>query len=163
MRINRDVIVAIVLLVLCATLYAASYSIRQTSYGTIGSELWPRIVIIVLTIFTLIYFVISLRMPPPPAGDDTDGGGLAGFYASYRNPIWCFVAYGAFLAVLPYVGMLVGGILFVFTALTLLGEWRPRTVAVHGAIAVGTVGAMWALFTFGLRVILPEGELFRTW
>ena len=31
---------------------------------------------------------------------------------------------------------------------------------VNGAIALLTVGSMWALFTFGLMVILPEGEIF---
>ena len=68
-----------------------------------------------------------------------------------------------FLAPLDYLGMLIGGILFVFLLLNLLGGWRPKQLAIHGAIAVSTMGAMWAVFTFGLRVILPEGEILRIW
>jgi len=49
--------------------------------------------------------------------------------------------------------------LFVFFALTFLGSLELRLVPIHAAVAVGTVGAMWAIFTFGLRVFLPEGEL----
>jgi hypothetical protein len=30
----------------------------------------------------------------------------------------------------------------------------------HAIIAIVSVGAMWALFTFGLRVLLPRGEIF---
>ncbi len=39
----------------------------------------------------------------------------------------------------------------------------PAKCAIHGAIAAATMGAMWAVFTFGLRVILPEGEILRIW
>ena len=71
--------------------------------------------------------------------------------------------YGLFLIGLPYVGILVAGILFVFIVLNLMGGWRPLQLVVHGIIAVGTMGSMWAIFTFALQVILPEGELFRIW
>jgi predicted membrane-bound spermidine synthase len=71
--------------------------------------------------------------------------------------------YGLFLITLPYLGMLIGSTLFVFLLLNLLGGWNPGRVAVHGVIAVSAMGAMWAVFTFGLRVILPEGEILRIW
>ena len=69
----------------------------------------------------------------------------------------------AFVATLPVLGMLIGGFLFVFLALSALGPARlaVRPLAIHGAIAALAVGLMWAIFTFGLRVILPEGELLR--
>jgi len=34
-------------------------------------------------------------------------------------------------------------------------------MVMHGVIAIVSVGAMWSIFTFGLRVMLPEGELFK--
>jgi predicted membrane-bound spermidine synthase len=58
--------------------------------------------------------------------------------------------------VIPYLGMLVGGMLFVFLLLSALGGWRP--ILLHAAIALISVGGMWTLFTFALRVILPRGE-----
>ena len=59
----------------------------------------------------------------------------------------------------PWVGMLIGGVGFVFMLLNALGGWKPKQLALHGAIALVTVGGMWALFTFGLHVLLPPGEI----
>ena len=60
---------------------------------------------------------------------------------------------------LPVLGMLLDGMLFVFLLQSALGGWSPRKLALHAAIAVLTVGGMWSLFTFGLNVLLPTGEL----
>ncbi len=163
MRINRDAVVAVILLLISGVFFAATFTIRETSYGTIGSELWPRIVILSLAFFTSVHLIGSLRRGPEEDSDQEGASGLGGFFATYRNPIWCFVIFGAFLATLPYLGMLIGGVLFVFVTLTVLGDHDPRSLAIHGAIALGTVGAMWAVFTFALRVILPEGEILRIW
>ncbi len=157
-RINRDTAAAIFLLVLCGVLFSASFFIRDMGYEGLGSEVWPRIVLVVATALSLLYLVRSV-VSPPVAGD-AGPAGLMGWYATYRNAIWCFVAFGLFLVTLPYLGMLIGGVLFVFVVLTLLGGWDARALATHGAIALLSVGAMWAIFTFGLRVILPEGEIF---
>ncbi|MEL6374695.1 MAG: hypothetical protein AAFR04_12090 [Pseudomonadota bacterium] len=91
-------------------------------------------------------------------GDDTPQG-VVGWLAYFLNPILCFALYFGFLATLPYFGTLIGGTLLVFALLTVLGGISLRAVALHAAIAVLSVGAMWALFTFGLRVLLPRGEL----
>lgn len=165
MRVSRDVVIAVLLLLFCGAFYAATFTIRQTSYGTVGSEIWPRMILVFLTGLTIVYLVGSLRTPPAEATESVraPGSALGRFYATYRNPISCFAAFAVFLATLPYLGMLIGGVLFVFAALTLMGGWRPRDVGVHGLIALGTVGAMWAIFTFGLGVILPEGEILRVW
>ena len=51
-------------------------------------------------------------------------GGAAGFYGYWRNVIWCFVLFGAYLVAIPYVGMAVGGAAFVFLLLSALGGLR---------------------------------------
>jgi len=56
--------------------------------------------------------------------------------------------------------MLLGGILFVFLALTVMGERTMRNHLLHATIAIVSVGLMWSIFTYGIGVILPEGELF---
>ena len=61
MRLNQDSIIAILLLLMCGVFIAATFTIRETSYGTIGSELWPRIILAAMTVICLIYLVISLR------------------------------------------------------------------------------------------------------
>ena len=70
--------------------------------------------------------------------------------------IWCFVLFGGYLLAIPYVGMLIGGVIFVFALLTALGGVRASLL--HAAIAVISVGGMWAVFTFALEVILPTGR-----
>jgi tripartite tricarboxylate transporter TctB family protein len=161
-RINRDVIAALFLVATTSVFFAATFSIRVTSYGTVGSDVWPRTILVGLGALCVLYLVNSLRglydtEEKPP------GGGLKGWFSTYRNALWCFVMYGLFLITLPFLGILIGGVLFVWIVLNLMGGWRPALLAMHGAVAVGTVGAMWAIFTFGLRVILPEGELIRFW
>ena len=161
-RINRDVVIAVVLVLFTAVFYGATYTIKKTSYGTVGSEVWPRAILIALGTLCLIYLINSWRDRHETQGARR-GGGWKGWFSTYRNALLCFVMYALFLATLDYLGMLIGGILFVFLLLNLLGGWRPKQLAIHGAIAVSTMGAMWAVFTFGLRVILPEGEILRIW
>lgn len=164
MRVHREAVVAVVLLLLCGAFFAATFMIRETSYGTIGSELWPRMVIVVLAFFTAVHLIASLRAEPEErAPDEGLRARREGFYATYRNPIWSFATFAVFLVALPYLGMLIGGVLFVFATLSILGEHDGRSLAIHGVIALATVGAMWAIFTFALHVILPEGEIVRFW
>ena len=53
--------------------------------------------------------------------------------------------------------------LFVFGLLTFLGGFSIKKSTNHLIISVVTIGVMWSIFTFGLKVILPEGELIRIW
>ena len=53
----------------------------------------------------------------------------------------------------------IGGSLLVFLLMTVLGGAAPRQLVLHAVIAVLSVGAMWSVFTFGLRVLLPRGEI----
>ena len=163
--INRDTLCAIVLLLLCATFFWASTSIQDMGYESMRSEVWPRLILSVLTFFNLIYLARSLRGPLQETRDDPDRvlprpAGTS-WLSYYRNVISCFVLFGLFLISLPYLGMLIGGVLFVFITLCVLGGWSWRNVFKHAAIAVLAVGGMWALFTYGLHVILPEGEILR--
>lgn len=178
--ISRDVLVAVFLLVVCGIFWVASYDIRTPDYGQLSPATWPRIIIVVMTFLSLIYFVLSVRearhtaMEPvamAPATAETSEAaqsneseslrqpGIAGFYAYWKNVIWCFVLFGLYLWTMPYLGMLVGAMLFVFLLLSALGGWQPRQLVLHALIALVTVGGMWSLFTFGLDVRLPRGEL----
>lgn len=156
--INRDTAVAVFLLLFSGVFYAASFQIEQTSYATIGAEVWPRLILAVLFVLSTIYLFQSVRM-----GGGETAKQEAGFFARYRNAILCYGLFLAFLLTLDIFGMLLGGIAFVFLALSLLGERRPKQLAIHAGVAVVSVGAMWAIFTFALRVILPEGIILSIW
>jgi hypothetical protein len=172
--LSRDVISAIVLLVICGILWNASLDIREPDYGQLSPATWPRIIIGVMTLLSLIFLVQSLRAARDPQVEDTDttsfdspqpagpqhGGGLVNFYQYWRNVIWCFGLFGLYLYTMPWLGMLIGALAFVFLLLNTLGGWSMRNLLLHGAIAIATVGSMWALFTYGLGVLLPSGTLF---
>jgi len=166
-RLSRDAVIAIVLLMFCGVMYWASLEIREPDYGVLMPSTWPRIIIVLLAFLSAIYLVQSLRQD---ASQDVDadpsspsapaGGGLGGWFQHWRNPIFCFVLFFGYLAVMPYVGMLVAGISFVFLLCTVLGGWDGKKPMLHLVIAVVAVGGMWSLFTYGLGVLLPSGELF---
>lgn len=155
-RINRDVIVAIVLLLGCAAFTVASFDIDPALFDQMSSALWPRAILAPLTLLSLIYLVKSIADIPV---ERVSRGGLTGWFQYYRNPIICFGLFFVFLASMPLLGMLLGGLLFVFLMLSVLGGIAPRQILVHALISIAAVGVMWSIFTFGLGVILPEGEL----
>jgi hypothetical protein len=174
MPLNRDALLAVVLLVICGIFWQQSFEIREPDYAQMSPAVWPRAVLAILSLLCLIYLVRSLRPGPrepmhglfeepaeePDAGPNGGPGGVKGFLAHWRNVIWCFALFLAYLWTMPFLGMLVGGMLFVFLLLNALGGWSPRLMALHAVIAVVTIGGMWSLFTFGLRVFLPTGSLF---
>ena len=166
-RLNRDAVIAIVLLMACGVLFWSTFSIRVPDYGQLKPSTWPRVVLGALTLLNVIYLIQSLRQGPAAKDDhdeDDDGParapGLIGWIAYWRNPIWCFALFFAYLATLPVLGSLIGGVLFVFTLLGALGGWSPRNLVQHSALALISVGGMWGIFTYGLGVILPPGEIF---
>lgn len=161
MRISQDTVTAIVLLLLCGGFWAATYQVPDMGYQTMGSVVWPRIILAVLAIMSLIYLVTSLRTGPDQRAEQDAGrkSGIVGWFRHHRNPIICFALFFLFLVTLPLLGMLLGGVAFVFLLLTILGDRSPRAIVLHAAIAIAMVGAMWSVFTFALRVILPAGAI----
>jgi putative tricarboxylic transport membrane protein len=159
-RVNRDTVAAILLLVGSGVLLVASFDIREPDYGQLSPAAWPRTVVGILTVLSLIYLVQSIRRGMPEQPAETEARGISVWFAHWRNVFWVFALFLAYLLTLPALGMLVGGIAFVFLMLNALGGWSPGKLALHGAIAVLTIGGMWALFTYALGVLLPRGELF---
>ena len=162
--LNRDTIVSILLLLFCGFLIWAGAQIRDPQFGELSPAAWPKAVTYVLTAFCLIYFLQSIRAgaDEPAEADPERQPGLGGWLRYYANPIACFALYFLFLLTLPYLGTLVGGVLLVFALLSLLGGIGPMQLFVHGLIAAISVGLMWSIFTFGLGVLLPRGDLFQS-
>lgn len=156
-KLNRDTITAILLLLLCGVMFWQTFHIREVPFSQVGSEVWPRFVLVLLTLLCLVYLFRSIS-DPPVAGEPFR---LSSWLKRYRNPLICFAMFFVFLLALPYTGMLLTGILFVFITQTLIGGAQPRRLIVHAAVSVFAVGGMWALFTYALGVFLPPGELFN--
>jgi hypothetical protein len=159
-RVNRDTVVAILLLVGCGVLLDASFDIREPDYGQLSPAAWPRTIVGILAFLSVIYLVQSIRDGASGEPVEKAKHDFRQWIHQWRNVFFVFVLFLAYLIALPWLGMLVGGVSFVFLLLNALGGWSPRQLALHAAIAAVSVGGMWSVFTFGLGVILPPGELF---
>ena len=161
-RLNRDTVIAIILMVFCGIFFWASFSIREPDYGVLPPSAWPRVVLVALSVLTVLYFVQSIRRTRTfDDSSSTAGKGLKHWFSIWQNPIWCFVLFFGYVASLPVLGMLIGGVTFVFLLQCVLGGWSPRNLVVHALVALATVGGMWCIFTFGLGVLLLPGEIFN--
>ncbi len=157
-RLNRDTIIAMFLLIVWSVFLWASFDIRIVEYGTMEANVWPKGVLAILYVLTAIYLFQSIREGAGPPPDEPFSIGR--WLRTYRNPIWCFALYLVFLLTLPIFGMLIGGILLVFMLLNILGDRTPRDIAIHAVIAIVSIGGMWSIFTFALRVIMPPSMFF---
>lgn len=160
-RLNQDAIIAIFLILASGVLFWSTFSIRTPDYGVLSPAVWPQVIIIALGILSVLYLIQSLKK-----GADEEGlpegrePGLRGWFLYWKNPILCFVLFLAYLLTLPVLGSLIGGVLFVFILMSLLGGLTRETVIMHAALSLATVGGMWLIFTYGLDVILPQGVIF---
>ncbi len=154
-RLNLDSIVAAVLLLGGGVLFWDTFEWRRTPYSTLASSVWPRFVLVIFFALCAVYLVRSLRQGPGADAERSFGAWLV----HYRNPLWCYGLFLAFLVTMPYLGMLVGGTLFVWLVQAAVGERSPRAQLRHAAIAIGSVGFMWLIFTYAIGVILPSGSL----
>lgn len=153
-RVNADVVIALLLLVLSSVLFVETFTYERVYLAIIGAKLWPRIVVVLIFILAAIYLVQSLRAPversPVRPGS---------WLKANRNIIAVFALYGLLVIALPYLGLLLAGTAFVFATLRAIGQPGSRAILVDAAVAVISVGAMWAVFTFALGVVLPAGEI----
>jgi len=159
-RINRDVVIAAVLLLFCGVFFWASFEIRQPDYGVLLPSTWPRVVLGALTFLSMLYLFQSLRQSPTETGGEEETfqpKSIAEWYTHWRNVIGCFALFLGYLLALPILGMLLAGILFVFVLLGFMGGWAPRNLLMHAAVAILAIGSVWSLFTFALGVLLPPG------
>jgi putative tricarboxylic transport membrane protein len=154
-RLNRDSVVAAALLIASGVLFWDTFQWRRTPYATMASSIWPRFVLVVFFALCAVYFIRSLQ-----AGATGEAkASLTGWLAYYRNPLWCYGLFLLFLVAIPYIGMLVGGVLFVWAVQAAVGDRALRAQWRHAAIAVASVGVMWLIFTYAIGVILPAGRL----
>ena len=159
MRITRDLCVSFLLVALCVVSFGATDYIRQPSYASISARLWPRITLALMLGIVLIYFAQSVVQAVRLPAQSERQLQATTFWQRHGNALITFALFFAFLALLPVLGMLLDGIAFVFILQAVLGETGGRATVRHALVAIITVGAMWALFTYWLGVIMPTGMI----
>lgn len=159
MRVTKDLCISTLLMVFCIVGFAATGYIRQPSYASISARLWPRITLALLLGIVLLYFLQSVVQSRKPSGIRVEELGALMVWRRHGNALLTFALFFVFLLLLPVLGMLLDGIAFVFVLQAALGETGVRATVRHALIAIVTVGAMWALFTYWLGVIMPTGMI----
>ena len=162
MNIKKDTIVAISLLLFCGIMINSSFDIEDPGYQGMKASFWPTIVLCLLSIMCLVMLIKSVVTEAENNLNSNDTNIINVFF-KFKNALICFLMFVIFLAFLDYLGMLIGGVLFVFGLLTMLGGFEFKKIIKHFIISIITIGIMWSIFTFGLKVILPEGEILRIW
>tara|TARA_B100000676_G_C17900445_1_gene744238 strand:- start:103 stop:591 length:489 start_codon:yes stop_codon:yes gene_type:complete len=162
MNIKKDTIVAIFLLLFCGIMINSSFDIEDPGYQGMKASFWPTIVLCLLSIMCLVMLIKSVVTEAENNLNSNDTN-LTNVFFKFKNASICFLMFVLFLAFLDYLGMLIGGVLFVFGLLTMLGGFELKKIINHFIISIITIGIMWSIFTFGLKVILPEGEILRIW
>ena len=162
MNIKKDTIVAIFLLLFCGIMINSSFDIEDPGYQGMKASFWPTIVLCLLSIMCLVMLIKSVVTEAENNLHSNDTN-LTNVFFKFKNASICFLMFVLFLAFLDYLGMLIGGVLFVFGLLTMLGGFELKKIINHFIISIITIGIMWSIFTFGLKVILPEGEILRIW
>ncbi len=159
-RLNKDAVIAIVLLLASGIFFWSTFSIRIPDYGVLSPAAWPRVIIIALAGLSFVYLIQSLKAGAPAEEKPIRDPGVKAWFIHWQNPIYCFSLFLFYLLTLPILGSLIGGVIFVFTLMSILGGISGQKVILHAFLSLLTVGGMWCIFTFGLGVILPTGVIF---
>ena len=89
----------------------SSYYIEDPGYQGMKASYWPRIILWLLSIMSLVMLVKSFASKV----DSINAGSFSQInYMQFKNALICFGMFIIFLTFLEYLGMLLGGILFVF-------------------------------------------------
>ena len=158
---KSDIIIAIFLLCFSGIMINDASNIRDLGFEGMKADAWPRVVLWLLVVMSSVMLGKSYIQLKTEGHKDNNTFQVN--FSKFKNAFICFGMFLFFLSTLDYLGMLLGGIAFVFGLLTFLGGFSLNLIIKHLTISVLSIGFMWMVFTFGLRVILPEGEILRVW
>jgi hypothetical protein len=153
--LGRDGIAALVILAGAAGLYALTLGLQHNPLVPIGPAFYPRIVIgltAVLALWVLVADVLAHRGRRPAAP-------AAAGRPNYPLVLASFLAFGAYVLALPYLGFRVATLAYVAGAAALLARPRgARGWAKVLVLAVLTTFITYFAFEHYLLVLLPRGR-----
>ena len=157
---GRDGIVGLVCLAISLWLLALTLSLPPAVIVPIGPAFYPRVVLCLLALLSLILIVLDVRQMrlARAGGTPLPAPAVTGPAPNYRLVLATFVEFGIYIALLPPLGFRIATFLFVL-ALQATLEW-PRSTK-HWALAVvvaaATSIACHLIFEDYLSVLLPRG------
>ena len=105
---SKDTIAALCLIMACGGLMLASLDIREPDYGVLSPAAWPRLIIVIMGVLSVIFFLQSAfgngqnRDAAIAAVKDAQSRpkGIVEFLQYWRNVFAVFITFGLFLLIL---------------------------------------------------------------
>ena len=155
LMLTKDRALALALLLMVAVMWVESGDIRPpTSWQPYGSALFPRILLVVIGLLSLLILVRSLwvKVPERPGAKQL----LTEWFQSRRTILALFLLFGLYAALLPVVGYIAATMGFLAASLALLMGTNSRRTWMINLTLSGTLAlVIFVVFRYGLNVWLP--------
>ena len=155
LTLTKDRALTLVLLLIVAVMWVESGNIRPpTSWQPYGSALFPRILLVVTGLLSLLILVRSLLVGAPARTQPRRSFGE--WLAHNRTVLSLFLLFGLYAALLPLIGYIIATLAFLVSSLgLLLGIDSRRKWIINLAVSCTLVPLVFVIFRFGLNVWLP--------
>ena len=155
MTLSRDSISGLICLVISLAMLVMTIGLPPASMVPIGPALYPRVVLSVTAILSVMLIWIDVRAARTNAVVAPVSSAPA---PNYRLVLATFVLFGLYIALMPKVGFRISTFLFVL-ALQITLEWpkSPMRWLITALVAIGTAAACHFVFDSYLQVLLPRG------
>lgn len=153
MRVKTgDFVMALVLLAVTAALYHQSTTINTAMIYALGPVFFPRIIMAVTGLLSVVLIVQSVSFKPAAAGKRAKQAfDREGFI--YRWGLTALLV--AYLLALPLLGYAAATIPFLFAGMALLGPRKYKDLAIYAAVALGITFGLQFIFATLLKLFLP--------
>lgn len=155
LTLTKDRALALALLLIVAVMWVESGDIRPpTSWQPYGSALFPRILLVVIGLLSLLILVRSLLVKVPERAGAKQL--IHEWFQSRRTILALFLLFGLYAALLPVVGYIAATIGFLVASLALLmGINTRRKWMINLTLSCTLAMVIFVVFRYGLNVWLP--------
>lgn len=155
LTLTKDRALALALLLIVAVMWVESGDIRPpTSWQPYGSALFPRILLVVVGLLSLMILVRSFLVKVPERAGAKQL--ITEWFQSRRTILGLFFLFGLYAALLPVVGYIAATASFLVTSLALLmGINTQRKWIINLTLSFVLTLVIFVVFRYGLNVWLP--------
>lgn len=155
LMLTKDRALALAMMLMAGILLVESGNIPPpTSWQPYGSALFPRILLVVIAVLSLLILIRSLLVATQRS--DTPRRTFPQWLAHNCTVLGLFLLFGLYAALLPLVGYIAATLGFLVVAFALLlGIDTRRKWIINLAVSGILVPLVYVIFRFGLNVWLP--------
>jgi len=155
LTLTKDRALALAMVLIVAVMWVESGDISPpTSWQPYGSALFPRILLVMIGLLSLLILVRSflVKVPERPGAKQL----ITEWFQSRRTILALFLLFGLYAALLPMVGYIAATIGFLVASLALLmGINTRRKWMINLSLSCTLAIVIFVVFRYGLNVWLP--------